>query len=1044
MHKIVERADAANRGRPLRAVLLACTSLAALSGAGLTPVKADPFAMLPTDSVAATGGQRSAPFAMQASDVSAAAANETVYAGTESAGDAALETSGSDAVIFRDTATASSANIINNGGTTRFEDDSTAASAQLTANQDGAIRFGDRATAADSRITVNTAGTLGFTNSARAGSAFITTNDAVRFDDQSSADNAQITVNESGTVTFAGQSDGGIARIANSGTTVLEGDASLAGGQITNNESGRVTFRDRASGGTTAFIGNSGAVRFEGNSTLGSAAVTNNKTGSVAFTGASTAGDGFISNSGTLSFGDTSSAGTAAIIGNAGGAIRFGGDSTAAQAEISSASDVTFAERASAGSATIGIADGATIAFSDAANGGTASLQLDAGATLDIRNAQGTVGLNRMTGAGAARLGANTLALGDATPLVNFDGTISDDGAGGGLVKRGTGILNLSGTSDYRGATIVQAGTLEAGRENAFAPLSAFTIEAPATLALADFDQTVGSLAGAGSVDLVNAVLTTGGNDDSTTFSGVLSGTGGLVKDGAGSFTLSGLNTYSGATLVRAGRLNVDGSIAASDVTVDATGTLAGTGTVGSAVVAGTLVAQSAGALTVVGDLSLDPAATFALELDGVRAGLVNVGGDVFINGRLQLANQGMARAGDYEFLVADGTISGSFDALGADFAFLDPSVVYGTSSLTLHLERNAVAFPDVAQTRNQRATAIAIEALGTGNALYDAALPLTTGQALTAFDLLSGEAHAQVLDTIASVQRNTRRSVLSHLAASQGSGIWGESGYNNQDHDSDGNAASTQMRGPWLSAGIDYAPRNNVRLGVAGHYATTDLSNRARASSGDIDSIGVTAYGDWRAGPWRLSGGADFTSHDIDLRRRTAIGALSGTARSDYSGWTSGAFAEIGYATTLGGFKVEPFAGLSWLTAHGGRFAETGAGAANLASSGTDYDRTDAEIGLRISRAWRLDNEWTARPSLYAGYSRRLSGDANATSTHAYAGGMPFTVYGGENGADTGTVEARLDFAFRDKLDAGMFYRGNFSADDQSHTVGGALRVGF
>ena len=32
-----------------------------------------------------------------------------------------------------------------------------------------------------------------------------------------------------------------------------------------------------------------------------------------------------------------------------------------------------------------------------------------------------------------------TLALGDAKPLVNFDGTIGDDGAGGGLIKRGSG-----------------------------------------------------------------------------------------------------------------------------------------------------------------------------------------------------------------------------------------------------------------------------------------------------------------------------------------------------------------------------------------------------------------------------------------------------------------------------------------------------------------------------------------------------------------------------------------------------------------------------
>ncbi|WP_312798471.1 autotransporter outer membrane beta-barrel domain-containing protein, partial [Tianweitania sp.] len=458
---------------------------------------------------------------------------------------------------------------------------------------------------------------------------------------------------------------------------------------------------------------------------------------------------------------------------------------------------------------------------------------------------------------------------------------------------------------------------------------------------------------------------------------------------------------------------------------------------------AGTLVAQAAGPFTVAGDLTLDPGAIFAVELDGARSGLVNVGGDVFVNGELQLTSQNRAAAGNYRFLAAGGTVSGSFDSISASFAFLDPSVLYGASDLTLRLERNAIAFPDVAQTRNQRATATAIEAGGVGNALYDATLPLTRDQALTAFDLLSGEAHAQVLDVIAGVQRNSRWAVRSHLAQAEGTGVWGESGYVDNDLSGDGNAADARARGPWLSAGIDFEPYNDVRLGLAGHYGRTDFDNRARVSSGDINSIGITAYGDWRHGPWRLSGGADYTSHDIDLQRFTAVGDLSGTARSDTSSWTSGAFAEIAYSADLGGVDVEPFAGVSWTTAQGGSFSETGAGAANLVSSGSDYDRTDADIGLRISRAWQLNTDLIVKPSLYAAYSRRLSGDT-PSSTHSYAGGMPFTVYGSNSGENTGTVEARLDLAFRQQLDAAVFYRGSFSNDDQMHTVGGALKVGF
>jgi outer membrane autotransporter protein len=141
-------------------------------------------------------------------------------------------------------------------------------------------------------------------------------------------------------------------------------------------------------------------------------------------------------------------------------------------------------------------------------------------------------------------------------------GTISGPG---GLTKIGDGTLTLSGSSTYTGATSINAGTLQAGAVNAFSPLSAFTIASGATLDLASFNQTIGSLAGAGSVMLGSAVLTTGNDNTSTTFSGTISGTGGLTKIGAGTLVLTGNNTYSGLTTITVGTLQIgDGGISGS------------------------------------------------------------------------------------------------------------------------------------------------------------------------------------------------------------------------------------------------------------------------------------------------------------------------------------------------------------------------------------------------------------------------------------------------------------------------------------------------
>jgi autotransporter-associated beta strand protein len=82
---------------------------------------------------------------------------------------------------------------------------------------------------------------------------------------------------------------------------------------------------------------------------------------------------------------------------------------------------------------------------------------------------------------------------------------------------------------------------------------------------LASFNQTIGSLAGAGSVTLGSAVLTTGNDNTSTTFSGTISGTGGLTKIGAGTLVLTGNNTYSGLTTITAGTLQLgDGGTSGS------------------------------------------------------------------------------------------------------------------------------------------------------------------------------------------------------------------------------------------------------------------------------------------------------------------------------------------------------------------------------------------------------------------------------------------------------------------------------------------------
>jgi len=126
--------------------------------------------------------------------------------------------------------------------------------------------------------------------------------------------------------------------------------------------------------------------------------------------------------------------------------------------------------------------------------------------------------------------GANTLTL---------TGAIA---GGGGLTKSNTGTLVLTGTGSYTGATNVTGGSLKLGAAAVSPALSALTIASGATVDTVTFNNSAGSLAGAGNLAIgTAATFSAGFNNSSTLFSGVISGTGTFAKTGTGTLTLTGV-----------------------------------------------------------------------------------------------------------------------------------------------------------------------------------------------------------------------------------------------------------------------------------------------------------------------------------------------------------------------------------------------------------------------------------------------------------------------------------------------------------------------
>ena len=309
----------------------------------------------------------------------------------------------------------------------------------------------------------------------------------------------------------------------------------------------------------------------------------------------------------------------------------------------------------------------------------------------------------------AAPLSSGKFTLTNASDAFDVDVVLADQAANGSawdgqsLDKLGQGTLTLSAANTYTGATRLLAGTLKTGVENAFADSSSLLVGVGTTFDLNNFNQQVHNIAGGGNIALGTATLTMD-MEDNLGLGAVISGTGGIVKEGAGSLTLTGDSTYTGGTQINAGKLTItsDNSLgsATSNVAINnnatfdisKAGELTNSITLGSG--GGTIIGTSGinlsglidgtGQLTTRGIIDLTAENTYSGGTTISNGATLSLGrntttgsivGDVTNNGTLAFT-----RTNDF---TVDGIISGTgkVDALGAGTATLTGANTYTGST---------------------------------------------------------------------------------------------------------------------------------------------------------------------------------------------------------------------------------------------------------------------------------------------------------------------------------------------------------------------------
>ena len=926
----------------------------------------------------------------------------------------------------------------------------------------------------------NNAGLVNLLWSSTAGNSIINNTGYVSFESASTAGNAIITNNSNGMVSFWNNATAGNAQLINqggsygfdfSGSSGPNGDHKLSAGSIEGADYFRLGANELTVGSNNLSTTVSGAITDGGNGGGTGGSLVKIGAGTLTLTGTNTYTGNTTISAGTLQIGDGGTGGSVAgnIVNNA--ALIFNRSDDSTYGGVISGSGTM--EKRGAGALTLA-----------GANTYTGATTITAG-TLEIQGsfASPTI-VNNGTLIYSTAANAGTASITNNGQLTFYGNTTA-----------GSAVITNSGTILFDGNST--AGNAQLTNNAAGAVVNFFT-PGPAS----DGRISAASIAGGGRFDLNSIELTVGGNNLSTTVTGVLTGDGAqtgqsLVKTGTGTLTLSGINTYTGATTVNAGTLSVNGSIASSSLTtVNAGTTLAGTGTVGNTTINGGTLApgNSIGTLTVQGNLAFTSAARYMLEVSPASADRTNVTGTATLGGATVNASfaPGSYVAKKYTILNATGGLGGSTFSSYVTTNLPDgfkSSLSYDNTNAYLDLELIFVRPATTGAGGNQQ---------GVGNALVgyfnsNGGIPLvyggltasgltqvsgetTTGSQQTGINAMTqfmgmmmdpsaagrsdappvassfaaADAMAYAPETRSNAPRDAYAAItkaMPHAASfEQRWSVWASGFGGSQSTDGNAaagsNSATSRIYGAAAGADVWLSPTTLAGISMAGGATSFSV---AQGGTGQSDLVQVGGFVRHSIGSAYLSAAFAYGWQDITTERLVTV-AGADRLRARFNASSYAGRVELGSRSAvaeLNGIGITPYAAGQVTILDLPAYAESVVSGSNAFALGYTAKTVMAprtELGLRTDKAFALDGALLTLRGR-AAWAHDFNTDRAASATFQALPGASFVVNGAAAARDAALTTASAEVAWRNGFSLAATFEGEFSETTRSYAGKGAVR---
>lgn len=413
---------------------------------------------------------------------------------------------------------------------------------------------------------------------------------------------------------------------------------------------------------------------------------------------------------------------------------------------------------------------------------------------------------------------------------------------------------------------------------------------------------------------------------DLAVFGNDIDGDAGLVKSGSGTLALTGDSTYTGKSVVDAGKLQVVGSIA-SKVDVNQSGILSGRGSVGAVQNNGT-VSTKDGRLTVNGSYVQGEKGVLDYELNNH----LTVNGEANLNGLLKVGakDKTLVTKGDHLVVDADSVVGGfaktestslflSVNGLktadgkvsvGVDFADAAKvgTVQGGISSASGELTNKLMdkANKQAENGESSKLLDYAVNVQGIANA--EAAQSVLNSNSGALF----GETPSVLLrnDTLAIAQITQR----THQATKRGvTGVWASTAYMENESKAAGwdNVDSEIFT---ATVGADFKVGQNGLIGAYVADYTEDNNYDASNGSSEVLLTTMGIYGKWTnpSDLFYVTALAQYGLGDVEFNRNVTDGTAfeRAVAESDLSKF--GLYGEVGYNFSFNRFDIAPYLAVS------------------------------------------------------------------------------------------------------------------------------------